>query len=216
MLFLELLARLFKTSMKRLISIILFLMISSFSFSQTDGGVTGQQTSQKPEETASGPKYSTPPKSKQSFMKRIYVGGFFGLSFGTSTSINLSPLIGYRITPDFNAGIGVLYNYNSFDYGPPIGKHGYSSWGGRLTLNYTFIDLITIGAEYQYTTVELYNAFENSFRDQGVNVLFLGGGIRQRVGRNAFVFIMVYYDVIQELYSPYDSVVFRIGAAAGI
>jgi hypothetical protein len=202
----------------RISGVFLFLLLSTLGFTQTEESTTNQQISQQPvtNESNSGPQYSTPPKKKQSIVKRFYIGGYLGLQFGTYTSIDISPLIGYRITPDFNVGIGLLYTYTSFDYGFPIGQHGYSSWGGRLSTNYTLFNLISLGVEYQYRTVELYNSFENSFQNQGVNVLFLGGGIRQSVGRNTFMFVMAYYDILQEQYTPYPNVVFRIGVSAGI
>ena len=196
-----------------LLGMSIFLFLNT-GFAQTEDNLNNSETAVQ-SSNSKEPKYSTPPQKKGSFVKRLYFGGYFGLQFGTYTSIDVSPLIGYRVTPDFNVGIGVIYNYTSFDYGPPTGQHGYSSWGGRLTANYTLFDLITLGAEYQYRTVELYNVFEQSFENQGVNVLFLGAGVRQQVGRNAFMFIMAYYDVLQEKYSPYPNVVFRIGVSAG-
>lgn len=193
---------------------ILFFISLNIGFSQTEDEVNNDQQAVQSSKSKE-PQYSTPPQSKRSFKDKLYFGGYLGLQFGTYTSIDISPLIGYRVTPDFNVGIGVLYTYTSFDYGGTIGQHGYSSWGGRLTTNYTLFNILVLGAEYQYRTVELYNVVEQSFEDQGVNILFLGGGIRQKVGRNAFMFLLAYYDVLQEEYSPYNSVVFRIGVAAG-
>ena len=191
-----------------------FFLFLNFGFAQTEDNVNNDQQAVQSSKSKE-PKYSTPPQTKRSFKERIYVGGYLGLQFGTYTSIDISPLVGYRVTPDFNVGIGVLYTYTSFDYGGTIGQHGYSSWGGRLTANYTLFNFIALGVEYQYRTVELYNVIEQAFEDQGVNVLFLGGGIRQKVGGNTSMFIMAYYDVLQEEYSPYNSVVLRIGVAAG-
>lgn len=197
---------------------ILFFLFLNFGFAQTEDNVNNDQQAVQSSKSKE-PKYSTPPQSKKSFKERLYFGGFIGLQFGTFTSIDISPLIGYRVTPEFNVGIGVLYNYTSFDYGPPIGQHGYSSWGGRLTANYTLFNFLALGIEYQYRTVEILEGFDDLgqpiFGEQGVNVLFLGGGIRQKVGRNTSMFIMAYYDVLQEEFSPYNSVVLRIGVAAG-
>jgi hypothetical protein len=197
-----------------LVTGMLFFLLLNIGFSQTDENLNNNQQAVQSSKS-NEPKYSTPPKNKRSIKERFYVGGYLGLQFGTYTSIDISPLLGYRITPDFNVGIGLLYTYTSFDYGPPVGQHGYSSWGGRLSTNYTLFNLISLGVEYQYRTVELYNSFENSFQNQGVNVLFLGGGFRQKVGRNTFMFIMAYYDILQEQYTPYPNVVFRIGVSAG-
>ena len=197
-----------------LLTVILFFLFLNIGYAQTEDDVNNDQQAVQSSKSKE-PKYSTPPKTKRSFKERIYVGGYLGLQFGTYTSIDISPLVGYRVTPDFNVGIGVLYTYTSFDYGGTIGQHGYSSWGGRLTANYTLFNFLALGIEYQYRTVELYNVYEQSFEDQGVNVLFLGGGIRQKVGGNTYMFLMAYYDVLQEEYSPYNSVVLRIGVSAG-
>jgi hypothetical protein len=194
---------------------ILFFLFINAGFAQVDGEVNNNQEAVQ-SSNSKEPQYSTPPQSKKSFKERLYFGGYIGLQFGTYTSIDISPLIGYRVTPDFNVGIGVLYNYTSFDYGGTIGQHGYSSWGGRLTANYTLFNFLALGIEYQYRTVEtVYNVAEQSFETQGINILFLGGGIRQKVGGNAYMFLMAYYDVLQEEYSPYNSVVLRIGVSAG-
>jgi len=197
-----------------LLSGILFFLFLNIGYGQTEDDVNNDQQAVQSSKSKE-PKYSTPPDSKRSIKDRFYVGGYLGLQFGTYTSIDISPLVGYRVTPDFNVGIGVLYTYTSFDYGGTIGQHGYSSWGGRLTANYTLFNFLALGIEYQYRTVELYNVYEQSFEDQGVNVLFLGGGIRQKVGGNTYMFLMAYYDVLQEEYSPYNSVVLRIGVSAG-
>ena len=197
---------------------ILFFLFSPIGSAQTEDDVNNDQQAVQ-SSNSKEPQYSTPPQSKKSFKERLYFGGYIGLQFGTYTSIDISPLIGYRITPDFNVGIGVLYNYTSFDYGPPIGQHGYSSWGGRLTANYTLFNFIALGVEYQYRIVEILEGFNDLgqpiFGDRGVNVLFLGGGIRQKVGRNTYMFLMAYYDVLQEEFSPYNNVVLRIGVSAG-
>lgn len=204
------------SSLKSLVILSALIFLSTVVWSQTpDNASSAAVESSTPQKANSQQTYSSPPPSKRSLRDRIYFGGYFGLQFGTYTSVDVSPLVGYRVTPDFNVGVGVLYTYTSFDYGSPIGNHSYSSWGGRLNANYTLFDLITLGAEYQYRTVEVYNYFENSFQNEGVNVLFLGGGLRQRIGRNSFMFLMAYYDVLQETYSPYNNVVFRVGVSAG-
>lgn len=213
MLFLEFKLKMMKSKLV-FFTVILFFLFLNAGYAQVDGDINNNQEAVQSSKSKE-PQYSTPPQNKKSFKDRLYFGGYIGLQFGTYTSIDISPLIGYRVTPEFNVGIGVLYNYTSFDYGGTIGQHGYSSWGGRLTANYTLFKFIALGVEYQYRTVEVYNVYEQSFENQGVNILFLGGGIRQKVGGNAYMFLMAYYDVLQEEYSPYNSVVLRIGVAAG-
>ena len=49
-------------------------------------------------------------KNNQNF-KRFFFGGDFWLSFGTNAYINVSPMVGYRITERFSAGVGPIYIY---------------------------------------------------------------------------------------------------------
>lgn len=42
---------------------------------------------------------------------RVFFGGNFGLQFGTITNIEVSPLVGYRVTRDFSIGTGITYIY---------------------------------------------------------------------------------------------------------
>ncbi len=206
-----------------LVSLISICSLNVLSAQTVDS--TSQQESVLPptRKSKAATKYSTPPKSKPDWKKKIYVGGYFGLSFGSYTNIEISPIVGYNFTEDFNMGIGVIYNYYAYEIPNYTGfgntKVSSSNWGGRLNANYTLFNLVSLGAEYQLLSVDVYG-----YDDVGalisdkelVNILFLGGGIRQRIGRNSSMFIMAYYDVLQNKYSPYnDQVVWRIGVAAG-
>lgn len=218
--------------MKRSIIILLsFLIIySSNELVAQEVDSTSQQESvlpptQKSRQSESATRYSTPPKSKPDWKKKIYVGGYFGLGFGTYTYVDVSPIVGYNFTKDFNMGIGVIYNY----YSQPVPTGPFSStkisssnWGGRLNATYTLFNLVSVGAEYQFLSVEQvsYNPFtyEVAKEKVPVNILLLGGGLRQSLGRNASIFIMVYYDVLQDPNSPYaynNGLVWRMGVAAG-
>lgn len=62
---------------------------------------------------------------QQPFIDRVRLGGSFGLSFGSVTNINISPMAGYELTPSTVAGVGLTgmyfhskyYGINSFYYG---------------------------------------------------------------------------------------------------
>src|SRR4051812_37617007 len=45
---------------------------------------------------------------------KLFVGGYFGLSFGNATFINISPQVGYRFNKFFAAGVGINGQYSSF------------------------------------------------------------------------------------------------------
>ena len=72
---------------------------------------------------------STKVKKEFSF-DDFYAGGNFGLQFGTITLIDVSPLIGYKITDRYSMGIGGTYTY----YRDKRFNPAYTSnvYGGRL------------------------------------------------------------------------------------
>ena len=56
---------------------------------------------------------------------KLFFGGNLGLAFGTYTIINVSPLVGYRFTHVFAAGVGVNYSYYGYDDGYYTYKQSY-------------------------------------------------------------------------------------------
>ena len=167
-------------------------------------------------------KYSVPPPSKQKsdWKKKIYLGGYFGASFGSYTNVEISPIIGYNFTRDFSMGVGVIYSYYAYDTNiPGAPKVSSSNWGFRMNANYVLLKFIRLGAEYQFLNVDRWTGNINPdgsliYEKEPYNILFVGAGINQRFGGNASLFIMVYYDVLQNDYYN-DNYIFRIGVAAG-
>lgn len=51
---------------------------------------------------------------KTPFKDRIFFGGDLGLQFGNLTYIDVSPLVGYKITDKLHAGIGPTYIYYKY------------------------------------------------------------------------------------------------------
>ncbi|SEJ15939.1 hypothetical protein SAMN04487995_3529 [Dyadobacter koreensis] len=85
------------------------------------------------------------------FKERIRLGGSFGLSFGTFTNVNVSPMAGYQITDKLVGGVGATlmwfkssyYNYNTINY------------GGRAFLMYQIVPVVNIIAEYETLNVPM-------------------------------------------------------------
>ncbi len=162
---------------------------------------------------------------------RIIVGGWglFGIGSGV-TNVGVTPILGYRITDNFSAGIGFGYQYLRVkDYylvntsfttteGRPLNMHIYSPsvWARHIIWNNIFAH-----AEYEHNISSYKEYINNTLvdppyetRDVNINVpcLLLGGGLRQPVGeRSSFVF-MALYDVLQNQYSPYrNTIAIRVG-----
>jgi hypothetical protein len=152
---------------------------------------------------------------KPSVFDRIYFGGGFGASFGTITSVYVSPVVGYMITRSLSAGVGITYQYYSdsrFDYQT-------NTYGGKLFArqNLSFLKLpLFLYTEYETLNFEVYEPLPpDDFRltRDWIPSLFFGGGFFQPFGRRGGFFITAMYNVIyDELRSPYDSPwVFRVG-----
>ena len=61
--------------------------------------------------------YQDAPEEKKGFDKsRLFFGGYFGLSFGDVTLVNVSPQVGYRVSRYFATGVGLNCQYSQFKY----------------------------------------------------------------------------------------------------
>jgi hypothetical protein len=164
-------------TMKKLIICVLYSLPAVICFSQT----TPQQT----------PKID---------MSRLEFGGNLGVSWGRKVSaITIAPQVGYIFDPNFSAGIGVNYSY--YRYSPD----SYNS----TSLNY--MGLNTYGRIRPFYPLvlqiqpEIYRMWGSSYGSsvsQIVPTLLLGGGVILPVGS---ISLMLYYDVVQNKYSPYGN-----------
>jgi hypothetical protein len=152
---------------------------------------------------------------------RLIFGGGLGLSFGDVTAISVAPMVGYRITDNFSAGIGLGYqylrvkdfyelqdlngNYNYYDYKTSILSP--SVWARYVVFTNFFVhaeyehDFMSF-TDYQFDqngsgSIESYKLKYNS------PAMLVGGGFRQPVTDNSSFVVLALYDVIQDKYSPY-------------
>ncbi len=182
--------------------------------------------------------------AKKSFVDRLSIGGGLGFSVGTySTLIDVSPIIGYSITNDFMAGIGLTYKYYRYkDYYYNINDktiddfrtnmYGMSVWA-RYFLTKSEIPIIEnmflhgeiepllFVNEYSLNPMGDYvDPFSNRYikeKDQvTLTGIFLGGGLMQPIGGRSFMFLEVLWNFNDELYSPYSNPRIRIGVSVGL
>lgn len=142
-----------------------------------------------------------------SFKDRLFFGG--GLGFSTdnvATVISLSPIVGYMITQNLSAGVGVQYqyiNYKFFDL-------SVNNYGGNIFTRYN-INQFFGQIEYNLMNMEIPTTADSDVR-VNVDRLLVGGGISQPLGSRARVNIVGFYDVFyQEGMNFYNSPwVFRV------
>lgn len=146
------------------------------------------------------------PEQKSSFdWSRLSVGGSFGLSFGNDyTSLNISPQLGYTVNQYFSWGGGVGYSYYRWDYQRE--KISYNYMGFNLFGRVCPISVIALQIQ-----PEIYRMWGNSIDSRTVPCILAGGGVYIPAGRGAMS-AMIYYDLIQDDYSPYrDQIVYSVG-----
>ena len=161
------------------------------------------------------PKPADPSKSKLPFWSKdkIYTGGGIGLSFGTVTFINLTPIIGYKITPKYSVGAGLTYMY--------IGDNRFASpfslnvYGGNVFTRYLITNFLFVHAEYELLNGN-WDEYYTSNRFWLENV-WVGGGLRQHAG-NSSVNIMALWNLNPTIYSNayFGNPQIRIGFGIGI
>jgi len=184
--------------MKKLLSLFTFVLFLNIGFAQVADST----------QTDNQPKYQKqvqPPKpekkeKKQSGAKKMFFGGSLGMSFGSYTSIRIYPMVGYKITPKFSAGIKFMYEYaknNNFET-----SNTYNNYGFSVFSRYRIIPQIYAHAEYNYMNYEGYKYNNENYR-YAVPYLFLGGGFVQRIGKRSFAYAEILFDVLNDSNSPY-------------
>ena len=148
----------------------------------------------------------------KTFGERLYFGGGLGLGFGNTTFINVSPLVGYRITERFSAGIRVKYQYFKYKQefigtnGAVIKQNFQSNiYGGGVFSRFFVSNNIFLHGEYENLSVQFGDRFGNKTREW-IPSAFLGGGYAYPIGGRAIFSITALYNVLyDEFKSPYAS-----------
>lgn len=159
------------------------------------------------------------------FMDKVFVGGGLGAGFGNYTFINVSPLIGYRISNRLSAGLRFMYQYTTFEYlNQNFEKERYNGndLGAGPFARFMVYGPIYLQAEYEYLSYDgLY--YDGTRRRNSFESVMAGGGIAQPIGQKAAFFITAMYNFSYQNFdssgsyrSPYNSPwVFRVGIAGG-
>ena len=157
-------------------------------------------------------------ESRPPLSERIFLGGSFGLQFGTITNIELSPVAGVWVLPRLALAAGPSWQY----YKDPVGKT--SIYGGRgyarFMLIRDFNQLIPVGVNFGLFTHAEYEALslENDFwsltpssdsRLWQHNVL-VGLGLSQPLGMRSSLNIYFLWVVTESDFQLYNNPEVRI------
>jgi hypothetical protein len=137
------------------------------------------------------------------FLDRLYTGGNIGANFGTlSYFVDVSPILGYRVTKDFSVGIGAKYMYLGLTGVP---NSGTSIYGGSIFSRYLFLKNFLAHAELETINLPVQNQFSGEIKREWVPIGLVGGGYRQSIGGVSYIQLMLLYDVIGDPRNPYAS-----------
>jgi len=157
---------------------------------------------------------------------RFFLIPEFWLSFGTSTYIEVAPLIGYHVNDRLTVGLGPHYIFRSQKSTPyypySFQTHVYGLKGFArfalitnaeqfLPIN-LFSDLF-VHVEYEGMSLEKVHYYSPSYPDDGRFIyqgFLVGGGFSQRVGMFNSISFMILWDLNESSQSPYSNPVFRI------
>jgi hypothetical protein len=160
--------------------------------------------------TVQGQYFENPPK-KESFKDKLFFGGGLGLQFGQVTLIDVSPIIGYKLTNRLQPGIGLTYSYCNYKTNNiPI---EYSTYGGNVFTRFFLFDNIFAHVEAEYLNIKVYTFSGSSYRTnrQWIDSYLVGAGYFQKMGERGGISFTVLWNLNESELSPYTNPILRIG-----
>lgn len=141
---------------------------------------------------------------KPSWRDRIYVGGGGGFSggsnyYGKFTSISVSPVIGYMLTPQASVGTGIVYQRTAYS---DINL-SYSMWGLTPFARYNFQNFFLI-SQLSYLNIPS-NAYNGSTERIFRSRLLFGAGYMVPVGNRGRLNAVAMYDVLYRAGNGFSS-----------
>jgi hypothetical protein len=98
-----------------------------------------------------------PPKVRKDprpLSERFWFGGGVGLSFGTVTSIQIDPMVGYKVDQAGKFSVGLGGSYWRFEDNRFAPAYTFTGYGYRTFTRYRFIEQLYAHAEFLHMNVE--------------------------------------------------------------
>ena len=156
---------------------------------------------------------ANPLKAKKFDPQNITYGGNFGANFGTLTYIDLSPLVGYYLTPEWVAGVGGSYIYYRQRFSPTA-IYQTHLYGVRAFTQYSFLPQVFVHGEMELMNFDHYDNFTQVNTRVWHPTPFLGLGYSVPLGsRASFRTMALFAFNSTDPMSPYfnNPLVFRVG-----
>lgn len=150
------------------------------------------------------------------WLEKISIGGNFSFLTNTRfTFVDISPLIGYRVSKTILVAAGPVYNYYS-EYLYNL-RYKFDIYGIRTMARVYFLESFFIQTGWDYLNRSIYVLQGNTIQQDRIWVqnLWIGGGIRYMFSPNAYTFTSILYNLNQTVYSPYPNPYIQIGFITG-
>lgn len=179
---------------------LLFVLLFTFSCFAASAQYVASES--KPE---SETKADSSDADSGTWKSKIFYSGGFGLQFGNPSQINLSPIIGYRITPKLGTGLGPVYSYFRID------DTRVTNYGARWFSRYLITDEFFLSSEVDYLSFEPIDINFNTQKRIWQLIPLVGGGYFSRIGKRGGVSISLLYNLNYTENGPYQQFVPRVG-----
>lgn len=146
------------------------------------------------------------------FLNRLYWGGNVGAWIGNPSFVDLSPLVGVKVTNKFSIGFGFIYNYYSYKYGNY--KYSTNLLGSRIYARYFILDNVFAQVGWDHINRDDPYAYFPNTRVWVDNIL-VGGGVRYEIGSNFYAIASGLWNLNQTPLSPYANPIIQIGFIGG-
>jgi hypothetical protein len=175
-----------------------FLLIGLHAFAQPDDYVNSLPSNQVAKKNM----------NELTDRERTVVGGSLGLGISSSNGAGmfygaLTPMVGYRITEDFSAGVGFDYTY----YKSQLYEQQF--YAGIAWARLGLINNLFACGEIDMVNAPVYTA--RGMKRETFPLMLLGGGIAQGIGHGLGTYFQILYDINGDVRSPYGPLVIRGG-----
>lgn len=154
---------------------------------------------------------------KQFNWDRISIGGNFALYTSTRYSfVDISPIIGYKISKWLLVGAGPVYTYYSELYGSI--KYKFDMYGFRTIGRVYILEGVFAQVGWDKLNRSIYEInYNNIIQEKRIWIdnLWIGGGIRYSIGGNTYMLTSVLFNLNQNAYSPYTNPYIQVGFIVG-
>ncbi|HBX53574.1 MAG: hypothetical protein A2275_08690 [Bacteroidetes bacterium RIFOXYA12_FULL_35_11] len=165
-------------------------------------------------------------KERETFWDRVFWGGSIGGSAGTIIQLDISPTVGYYITNRWSAGLGGSYQF--YKDTRPLYNFQTDIYGGRVFSSFIVIDDLSkvfpvrsngssvfLHGEIEVLSLEtrVFDRLHKYPRKDRfyIDSYLVGIGLKQQIGRRAFINLSFLWNLNELTYSPYSNPVIRIG-----